>query len=139
MPARSQWTLRLALIYMVGGATLGAMMLIGKVHPPLAHWMNGLPLHIAWMVGGGFLQFVMGTAFWILPKFADRPSFYGNVFFFDTAVVALNVGLIVYSLAHGVAAFTFLKSWSWPLFAIALLAWMAHVFPRIKPFQGVEE
>ncbi len=139
MPTRSQWTLRLALIYMLGGATLGAMVLIGKVHPPLGHWMPTLPLHIAWMVGGGFLQFVMGTAFWILPKFADRPSFYGNVFFFDAAVVALNAGLLSYSLGQAISAFTFLKSGSGLLFAIAMLAWIAHIFPRIKPFQGMDK
>ncbi len=138
MPLRSQITLRLALGYMVAAATLGAWMLVGKTIPHTIAWTKWLPLHIAWMVGGGFLQFIMGTAFWILPKFANQPSFYGRVYWFDLAVISLNGGLFLFTVAQFLPPGSFWQALSRWGFGIAVFAFIAHIFPRIKPFRSEE-
>ncbi len=135
MPYLSLITLRLSVLFMVGGATLGAMALTGKALPGVAHWVALFPLHIVWMVIGGFVQFTLGTAFWILPKFADGPSFYGNVRAYQVSIATLNFGVILYTLQFSLHLPLFIGSVVRVLWVLAAASAAYHFFPRIKPFQ----
>ncbi len=135
MPPLSRFTLRVAVVYLIAGATLGSLALIGKAIPAYSQWIGFFPLHIVWMVIGGFVQFTLGTAFWILPKFSDRPSFYGNVPAMVLSIVAINGGIFVYTL-------NFVFSPGGEVALAARLLWLMgaigagiHLLPRIKPFQ----
>ncbi len=135
MPLPAVITLRMAVLYLIGGATLGAMVLTGKALPAYAQWITLFPLHIVWIAIGGFVQFTLGTAFWILPKFATGPSFYGNVRAFQWCIGALNVGVILYTVNFVVFQNDLLGLGVRVLWVIAAVAAGIHFFPRIKPFQ----
>ena len=69
MPFVSRIMLRLSVIYLMLGLTIGALLLINKawpIHPAL--WAL-LPVHIELMIFGWIIQFTLGTAYWILPRF----------------------------------------------------------------------
>ncbi len=69
MPAQTIWMIRLSLIYFLLSALIGGLLLIHKtmsLHPAL--WLL-LPLHYEMAIWGWMVQFVMGTAYWMLPRF----------------------------------------------------------------------
>ncbi|HZH40932.1 MAG TPA: hypothetical protein VFD85_07965 [Gemmatimonadales bacterium] len=69
MPRVSMWLVRAALVYLLLGFTLGAVMLAGKA---LGHsaWIAGwIPIHVELVLVGWMLQLAMGVALWILPRF----------------------------------------------------------------------
>jgi hypothetical protein len=93
MPLISRWMIRLALFYLVVGITLGAVLLINKaidLHPLL--WA-ALPLHIESLFWGFIMQFTMGTAYWILPRYLQGPG-RGNKLWSGAMVIFLNGGIL---------------------------------------------
>ena len=73
MPRLSQWLIRTALIYLLLGFTVGALLLTHKgipFHPALWGW---LPTHIEFLLMGWTVQLTMGVAFWILPRYWKKP------------------------------------------------------------------
>ena len=73
MPHLSQWLIRTALIYLLLGFTVGALLLTHKgipLHPALWGW---LPTHIEFLLMGWTVQLTMGVAFWILPRYWKKP------------------------------------------------------------------
>ena len=69
MPAQTIWMIRLSLIYFLLSAIIGGLLLIHKtvsLHPAL--W-SLLPLHYEMAIWGWMVQFVMGTAYWMFPRF----------------------------------------------------------------------
>ncbi len=135
MPFLSLLTLRMAVLFMVGGATLGALALIDKASLSQGLWIQLFPLHIVWMVIGGFVQFTLGTAFWILPKFATGPSFYGKVKAFQLSIMMLNGGTILYTINFTLFHSSLLNFGIRLLWLVAAIAAALHFFPRVKPFQ----
>jgi hypothetical protein len=135
VPRLSVWTLRLALIYLLVGFTLGALMLANKglgFNPAL--W-SLLPAHIDFLLWGWTLQLLIGVAFWILPRFSKAPR-RGNVKLAWTAVILLNAGIwidgvspLLLHLLH----FSFLNLIGRALLILAAMAFTLHAWPRVKP------
>jgi hypothetical protein len=70
MPAISAWLLRLSLVALVTGAALGGWLL--GAEPWSSEWLPRLrAAHVYLMLWGWLLPFVLGTAFWILPRHAE--------------------------------------------------------------------
>jgi cbb3-type cytochrome oxidase subunit 1 len=92
MPRLSQWLIRAALLYLLAGFTIGALLLGHKgvpFHPALWSW---LPAHIEFLLIGWIMQLTMGVAYWILPRFWDKPRD-AHLVYAQTAFVLLNVGI----------------------------------------------
>lgn len=92
MPAQSRWMIRLSFVYLTIGVILGAAMLIHKafpIHPMI--WVL-LPVHIQVLIWGWIIQFTLGTAYWILPRFLKGEA-RGNTRLSWTMVLALNTGI----------------------------------------------
>jgi len=73
MPRLSQWMVRAAFVYLLLGFTAGALLLTHKglnLHPALWAW---LPAHIELLLMGWIVQLTMGVAFWILPRYWEKP------------------------------------------------------------------
>lgn len=73
MPWISIWMIRLSLIYLMITFLTGSILLLNKVfsfHPGL--WAL-LPLHIEAAMLGWIMQFVLGTAYWMFPRFLQGP------------------------------------------------------------------
>jgi len=94
MPRVSLWLVRSALICMVLGFTLGAVMLAGK---GLGHgvWIAGwIPVHVELVLVGWMLQLAMGVALWILPRFGVMgPA--RNAYWAWGAAALLNGGMVL--------------------------------------------
>lgn len=110
MPQLSRWLIRAALIYLLLGFTVGALILAHKgvqLHPLLWSW---LPAHIEFLLLGWVLQLTMGVAFWILPRYWQPPR-RPNEFYARLAFILLNLGIWL------VVAGTALRAGEWVLFA----------------------
>lgn len=130
MPRLSVWFIRAALLYLLAGFSLGALLLTHKgvpFEPQLWRWR---PAHIELLLVGWMLQLAMGVAYWILPRFQQQR---GNVAAAWAAFLLLNAGVLVV-VAAGV-----LSAPAWPLAvgrllqAGAAVAFAANAWPRIKP------
>lgn len=132
VPRLSRYYMRSALVHLLLGFTLGALMLANKglaLHPAL--WRL-LPAHIEFLFVGWTLQLALGVAFWILPRFWEGPP-RGNETGAWIAFGLLNAGVWL------VAAGTVLAAPRIVLFlgrageVGAAIAFGIHIWPRIVP------
>lgn len=92
MTLPSRLLIKSSLIYLVIGAFLGALLLINKalnVEPAIWAW---LPVHIELMIFGWIIQFTLGVAYWILPRFLEGEA-RGNSSLAYLMVCAINLGI----------------------------------------------
>ena len=94
MPAPSRWMIRFSLFYLLAGFTIGALILIAKAYPVYSEVWMLLSVHIEILIFGFIIQFTMGTAYWILPRFLEgEPR--GKVFWSKGMVGLLNTGIVL--------------------------------------------
>lgn len=94
MPVPSRWMIRLSFVYLTVAMGLGALMLIHKaftVHPLV--WVL-LPVHIEVAIFGWVIQFTLGTAYWMLPRFLEGPP-RGSDKLAGAMVTSLNLGIVL--------------------------------------------
>lgn len=135
MPQLSIAYVRLALLHLALGFTIGAVMLANK-GTPFAGWLWRLrAAHIEILLMGWFVQFALGVAFWIAPRFWEKPV-RGSVTGAWAALILLNTGvwLVVFSTTLVWAA-------TWLLLGrllevAAALAYALHLWPRIVSREG---
>ncbi len=130
MPRLSVWFIRAALLYLLAGFTLGALLLANKgvdFAPMLWRWR---PTHIELLLVGWTLQLAMGVAYWILPRFQQQR---GNVRAAWAAFWLLNAGVLVAGLVTPLGG----PAWQLVLGRLlevgAAVAFAAHAWPRVKP------
>ncbi len=129
MPKLSVWAIRLSLIYLVAGWSVGAGLMLNRAWGWSAQLWTLLPIHAALVTFGWIFLLVIGVAYRMLPKFSAKR---GRPVAAWTSVAAVNVG--VWWVAAGIV-FT----WAVPLVAaicwlVAALAFAWHAWPRVKPF-----
>lgn len=86
--------IRLSLIYLFIGLSIGVLLLINKawlIHPAL--WFL-LPAHIELMIFGWIIQFTLGVAYWILPRVLETKG-RGNVKVAWLMLISLNAGMLL--------------------------------------------
>ncbi|HKK44826.1 MAG TPA: hypothetical protein VJ964_04855 [Balneolaceae bacterium] len=94
MPAQSRWMIRCSLIYLLVGFVIGALLLSAKTYPALSQLWILLPVHIEILIFGFIIQFTLGTAYWILPRFIKgKPR--GNSGIAKLVVGSLNAGIFL--------------------------------------------
>lgn len=94
MPAPSRWLIRSSFICLLSGIILGALLLVHKAYPLHPVLWSLLPVHIELLIFGWIIQFTMGTAYWILPRYL-KDSSRGNNKLAQLMVVLLNVGIAI--------------------------------------------
>lgn len=131
MPRLSTWFIRLALVHLVLGFTLGALMLIQKAGALSPVVWVGLPSHQDLLLVGFMLQLVFGVGAWILPRApapqSDRPLL--------IALVLINAGVwlsVVGSVIPAVAGLVALGRVG-EVGAVVLFA--LHIWPRVRSFR----
>lgn len=126
MPFLSVVAIRLALIQLVLGFALGALLLVGKAIPdPGLVVPGGMLPHIACVMYGWALQLAVGVSFWILPRFLEGPP-RGDERLAWAALILLNLGVL--------ASFTGQAGALHALEAAGALAYARHLWPRIRPY-----
>jgi hypothetical protein len=133
MPRLSIWFVRCSLIHLFLGFTLGGLILANKGFPFIPWIWNLLPAHMEFLLVGWMVQFAMGVAFWILPRFRSGPP-RGNTNLIRAAFALLNAGIIMVAIQPCIsinwlaASGRFLEISSVLLFILA--SW-----PRVKPME----
>ncbi len=134
MPRLSVWMVRAALLHMGAGFLFGALILAHKGFPLFDWTWKLLNPHIEFMIFGWTMQFVMGIAFWILPRFSG-PARYGRT----------ALGWWSFALLNAALVFTAGGAWltvTWMLLVgrltmlIAVVLFVVLVYPRVKPLGG---
>lgn len=94
MPAVSRWFIRSSLLCLASGMVIGALLMINKALLWAGWIWMLLPIHIELLIFGWIIQFTMGTAYWILPRFLEGPK-RGNASLAKFMVVLYNLGLSI--------------------------------------------
>jgi hypothetical protein len=134
MPKLSVWLVRAALLHMGIGFLFGSLILHHKGIPIYGWSWKLLNPHIELMIFGWMMQFVMGIAIWILPRFSGKQR-YGKT----------RLGWWSFSLLNGGIVLTVSGSW----FALDLISLVGRLgtlsavllftvlaYPRVKPLGG---
>jgi len=129
MPRLSVWTVRLALLYLLAGFTIGALLLVSKGtgwNPGLWRWLGA---HQEFLLAGWMGQFAMAVGYWAFPRY--RGNHRGNPTLAVLSFVLLNggIGLVFAATFWGLP----LLAWGRGLEAAAALAYAFYAWPRIKP------
>ncbi len=73
MPRLSVWMLRTSLIALLAGSALGAWLL--ATEPGYAAGRAGMrEMHLTLLLFGWLVQFVLGVAYWMLPRYPVAPE-----------------------------------------------------------------
>jgi hypothetical protein len=130
MPRLSIYLIRTALLHLLLGFTLGALLLANKgilIHPLI--WRL-LPIHIEILLLGWTVQLALGVAFWILPRFQNaRP----RAALAWVAYLLLNLGVALVTLSVFFLSTPLLVFYGRLAEAGAVVAFALHAWPRIKP------
>ncbi len=94
MPTPSRWLIRSSFGCLLVGMIIGALLLIHKSYPLHPAMWSLLPVHIELLIFGWIIQFTMGTAYWILPRYLEDSS-RGNPTLAKTMVVLFNLGVVI--------------------------------------------
>ena len=135
MPKLSVWMVRASLIYMGIGFLFGAMILHHKGIPIFNWTWLLLPSHIELMIFGWTMQFVMGIAFFILPRFSDRDNRYGLEYLGWWTFYLLNGGICLSAIAQSFSQKAFILSGRL-LVLIAVVTYIVMIWQRVKPLGG---
>lgn len=130
MPLASRWYIRAALIYLMIGFTLGAILLMNKGLNWSPLWWRLLPAHIETLVIGWTLLLVMGVAYWILPRFQTERRRTGAVWL---AFVLVNAGIWAVSCAPWLPNSSQWVAGGRLAEVAAAGAFAFHAWPRVKP------
>lgn len=134
MPKLSVWLVRASLIHMGIGFLFGALILHHKGIPIYAWSWRLLNPHIELMIFGWTMQFVMGIAFWIMPRFSGDHR-YGNMSLGWWSFVLLNTGVLVTAIGtwfavDSVALVGRLNTLG------AVLLFVILIYPRVRPLSA---
>ncbi|MCC5942796.1 MAG: hypothetical protein JJU37_14735 [Balneolaceae bacterium] len=136
MPTLSVWILRLSLVYLFITAISGSVLLIHKsipLHP--AAW-SLLPIHFEMAIWGWLVQFVMGTAYWMFPRYLTGPK-RGNEIFAVISVVLLNTGILLLISAPFISPDNAIKAISRLVIVVSVALFSASLWNRVLSYRRV--
>lgn len=94
MPDQAVWMIRLSFVSLFIAVLLGGLLLIHKAVPIHPAFWGLLPVHFELAIWGWLVQFVMGTAYWIFPRFMKGEA-RGSSNIAWIMIILLNTGLII--------------------------------------------
>ncbi len=131
MPRLSVWMLRTALLALLAGSALGAWLLATEPGYDTAR-AAFRELHLTLLLFGWLVQFVLGVAYWMLPRYANAPDRgppWAGWTAYALFLAGLGLGVLGLPLpSHGLAPAGRL------LLAGATLAFVVLLWGRAKPF-----
>jgi hypothetical protein len=131
MPRLGQWFIRTALIYLVAGASLGAVMLALSALGRYGAMARLFTPHVEFLLIGWTVQLTMGVAFWILPRFEGGTS-RGAVGYAWVAFVSVNAGIIVAALGPLLGGGEFARLLGRGAEGAAAVAFAVHAWRRVR-------
>lgn len=132
MPKLSVWMVRASMIYMGIGFLFGSLILHHKGVPIFDWTWKLLNPHITLMIFGWTMQFVMGIAFFILPRFSHREHRYGVEYLGWMSFYLFNTGILCSVFAGWFAHYSFTLIGT--LFLLAgVIIYVVMIWSRVKP------
>lgn len=132
MPSHAVHIVRLSLVYLLIGSTMGAIMLLDRAFQiaEFIWWVR--PFHIELLFFGWFVHLAFGVASWILPRTQGSPS----VRVLAAAVVTLNVGILAVGMGQMLAmdGLAFVGRLTE---MIGVIVFAVYVWPRIRGIRDV--
>lgn len=123
---------RAALLHFGIGFTIGALMLYNKGNPTDPSIWRWLTAHLDFLLLGWTMQFAMGVAFWIMPRFPGERK-YGREWFVWLALILINAGVLtVAASSWGGAAANMMLLAGRSAELLAAAAFVIHIWPRVK-------
>lgn len=132
----SKWAVRLSLIYLVIGFSIGALMLTNKGFSIYPRVVLLLPIHIEFLMFGWFIHLIFGVAYWMFPRFTPKETGLKPRGFVRAAWASLgllNLGLAVFLLGQFFTATLMIRFVGRTLEFLATLAFFVNIWPRVKP------
>lgn len=130
MPKRSVFLIRIALVYMVLGFSLGALLLVQKavlLHPGLWAFRS---LHVEFLLFGFMVQLAFGVALWILPRApapqSDVPIWWSGIL--------LNLGIWLAGVGGEALRYGALALLGRMAETGALAIFAHQIWPRVRTF-----
>jgi len=136
VPKLSQWYIRISLIYLGIGFTLGALILAHKGIPIDPSVWSFLDLHVEIVLIGWILHLALGTAYWMFPRFNPNKTDMKQRGYETAAVVSLvllNAGVIVYCAGLLAGALVWAPFIGRSLEVAGVVAFVLNLWPRTKP------
>lgn len=132
MPSHAVHIVRLSLVYLLIGSTMGAVMLLDRAFQVAGFIWWVRPFHIELLFFGWFVHLAFGVASWILPRTQGSPG----VRVLAVAVILLNVG--IFAVATGLmltmAGLAFVGRLTEML---GVIVFAVYIWPRIRGIRDV--
>ena len=126
MPRQSVFLVRTAFLYFGFGFSVGALILANKGIPFWPPAWTLIPLHIEFLLVGWLLQFAIGIAYWIIPRFSGNQK-RGIVWMAWAGYALLNAGVLLV-VAGAVFAGRLMQ-----MAAVGLF--ISQMWARVKPLE----
>jgi len=133
VPFLSVLLVRTALGWLAAGAAMGALLLASKAAPLPIGVFRLFHVHSEAVLVGWMVQFAMGVAWWILPKY-PRPPERGAVAPIWAAWLLLNAGVLLAGVGRSVGASDTVVMAGRAAELLAAAAFAAAAWPRVKAF-----
>ncbi len=95
MPRLSSWMIRVSYVYLLIGATIGALLLANKATGGIPWIWAALPAHIECMIVGFIINLTLGVAYWIFPRYFTKPN-RGHPVPAWSGFTAVNLGVLLF-------------------------------------------
>lgn len=131
MPLLSAWAIRLALLHLAAGLTVGSLMLANKGVPFSPLLWRLLPAHVEFLLVGWTVQLALAVAHWIIPRF--RGGEFGRLELARFSIGLLNTGVLLVALTPLLQLPSSIALAGRILEAFAVLLYAFYIWPRIRP------
>jgi heme/copper-type cytochrome/quinol oxidase subunit 1 len=135
VPRLSVWCIRIALLYLGVGFTLGAVMLSSPAIRLASLIPKLRPLHAEILLIGWLAQLAFGVAYWILPRLPGIRS-RGSEPLAWLSLTLLNVGILAVGLGPTVNAPATVTIFGRLTEALAVCAFAIHAWPRARTYSS---
>lgn len=138
MPSPSVWMIRLSVLYLIFSGLTGMLILMHKaiyLHPGV--WAL-LPVHFEMAIWGWLVQFVMGTAYWMFPRYLKDQG-RGHSAPAWLMVFLLNSGIIFLIGTHLQFLFDGMFLVSRSCIGIAVLFFIYLMWKRITTYRHIQD
>lgn len=134
MPSLSAWTIRLALLHLATGLTIGSLMLANKGVPFAPTLWRWLPAHAEILLMGWTAQLALGVAHWIIPRF--RGGDFGRLALAQLSIAFLNTGVVLVALSSILSLPPVAALGGRLLEGLSVLLFALYIWPRIRSQRG---
>lgn len=132
MPPLSAWMVRLSLVSLALGALVGGL-LLAAVPAVAPHGAALRQMHLDLMLFGWLVQFVLGVAYWMLPRHAATPE-RGSAPLAWGAFALFQCGLALAVVGQAFSLRGIAPAAARPLLAGATFTFLGLLWGRVKPF-----